>query len=252
MKRTLLMIGLVACGAPDDDGLALGQLEQEFGAKATPSYQYGTQLRPSHLRCSRTLATQVCRVPSTKSQTWCAVTPGHVTAVTQVIAGFDAVPGWTFTGAALESGLCPVTARNLTIIFQGDGCGNSGTAGSNIANFACVSPGPGTGLSEGPGVVGSYESQARCVALVDYSQLSAKTANATILDRYVRQATAHAVAACLGIGLQTTQEGYASSQTFTGGQAFTGLTSGELCAMTSYTLADVGAFHLVTPDCAAD
>jgi hypothetical protein len=246
-----LVVGLMACGGVDGiDDEELGQLEQGFGAKVTPTYQYGTQTGGNAQRCNKTSAGQVCRIPSTKAVQWCGAFPlPYSQDLAGVVNGFDDMSTWSFSPV----GDCNFVFKNIEVRHQVDGCGTNGTASTDIKDYVCNDYAFVSGLTEGAEVVGSYESQQTCVVKVDLQQLISKGTNETQDRNFARHAFAHGIAACIGIGGRSgLVTNFASRHLMNGNVSMAVLTAGERCAAESFTLSQPGKFFNVTPACPSD
>lgn len=249
----LLLSTLFACGAPDeyldaagiDDETELGTLEAGFSAASTPTFQYGTRVGPTtNLRADKTSSAQVIAVFNRKNPTYCvetglvaALSPAEHNTIVTMLSSFDAsFTGWTATdypdfglGCAAAGGTPPYQVR-----FQKGSVGSSGTASNLIEDYARLTFGGLTNLTEGAGVVGQYQSASSCTITIDTTDLYAKGANATQDSNLFGHAVMHNWYGCLGLGARSHQSTFATRRAVLPASTGTGLTVGEVCSLTTY------------------
>lgn len=257
IKTTIAFACIIGCGAPegDDDQEQIGELEQGFTARVSTNFQYGTQTGTQHRRCNRTTSGQVCRIPDTKSQVWCenGSPLGYSADITAVINGFDDMSTWSFPFASIPAlGTCADAFKNLSIKVQTDGCGANGTASNNITDYVCITEGTATNLTEGPGVVGSYQSRNFCEVKIDWTQLTNKGLNNTEDHNYFKHAVAHGIAQCIGLGGKTNNNAQATSENMRADVANTSLSTGETCMAQNFTTASPGQFNHTVFTCSGE
>lgn len=236
----------------------LGTLEEGLSAPASPSFQLGTRNASNQARCNTTSTGQVCQVPSTKNQIQCGyfhtVIPGMFgTASAEVISAFDALSGWSFPVADQLFFSCNAAQVDKRIEWstQPSGCGTSGSASNDINNYVCVTFGPGTGLTEGAGVVGNYTKHSYCRIRVDIDEIRAKGTTDTADVNMFKHALGHGFAKCLGLGNRSTV-----SSTWTRAQMSSGaigpLTAGEQCVLNNFSDGSPTTFSLAPVPCTSD
>lgn len=264
---TIAACGVIAgCGASTEEdsddadalesGDDLGSVAQPFGAKVTPSFQFGTRNVAPRQRCDRASSGQVCLIPPKKTLSWCSATGFTQGFANDVIDGvniLDAVPGWSFPLADTVFTPCVSSTHEIEINIQSDGCGTSGTAGNNIQDYVCNDFTSLTSLTEGAGVVGNYQSWGLCKVKIDMNQILAKGASDAIDHNFFKHALQHGLEACVAVGARPgLASTYASRTAMNGNTPVTALSPGETCAMQSYTLSVPGQFFNDTPDCTQD
>lgn len=272
MKNTIiaLIVGLLfACGAADDSYDELGQAEQAMVAKNSPVFQMGSQTGGKNNRCTKTLAGQVCQVPTTKNIHWSVgnldfgTIPDATGFAREVINGsantvgfknqLSAVgAGWTFTE---ETANPPAHQVNIGILASNDVCGASGSASTDINNYSCVTWSAPTSMTEGAGVVGNYQNSVLCNVFIDMVPLNAKAGGSPgVLGLLARHAISHSVAKCMGMGNRTdAPTPLATRQDMNTGVERSALTTGEVCVLASFNqTATPGSFGLTTPACTND
>lgn len=259
-----------ACGDVPEDGLGFedveeeefGQIEQGFTGKVTPSFQHGTQTGGGRNQCDRTSAGQVCSVPAKKNWTYCIAMnlPGSVpngrTAATRsrisaMFASIDsAYSGWGFTEVLDFLNGCPTSGSNpADIVVHKNPVGSSGTGSSDVKDYATISFGTTASLTEGTGVVGSYQSHGFCSITLDDVDILAKGSNATQDNNGIDHAAAHELLACMGIGARAVSGNRASRQQFDPSTVATARNSGEDCMISNYLATANGQYNNDTFAC---
>jgi hypothetical protein len=252
-----------ACGATDQDWETtdeLGELEQEFRGKETPNFQYGTRTGITKQRCDKTTAGQVCAIPPSKTLTYCinlgpitggsaatAFTGSEHARIAAIIEGFDG--GSDFALNILGVDEC-MFATDMSISKAA--VGTSGTASNEIKDYATTTMTGMTGLTEGAGVVGSYQTWTQCNWNIDMVDILAKGTSSTQDNNGLDHAAKNSLLGCLGVGRRSTNPGGLGSRNLVNmAIAQTGVSAGEACSLTGFTLSDPGQYNL-NPDCPSD
>lgn len=255
---------LAACGS-EDDWLPsdLGTLEQGFGGKVTPTYQHGTRTGSTRMACDKVTSSQVCAVPPATNMTYCIHTMGsgqlfsaaEATLIRNEIEAFDATrPNWTLTETLLTN--CAGFTGHIP--FFANAVGSSGTSSSNVNDYGKIgSFGTLTNLTEGSGVVGSYQSWSKCTINIDRVDILAKGANQVQDDLGLEHAALHSFFGCLGIGGKDSgPSDYASRILFNPASMVQPEADqpspGENCQLNAYSLSEDGKYFQLAPDCTTD
>lgn len=274
-----LSLGLLfACGAAEDvsdsdEGDTLGEAAEPFTAPVSDHFQLGTQTGTGQSRCDRTSVGQSCVVADHKTRGYCTNGSGFAdglgvarnTAYAAIQALDAQLSTWSFSvteyelfqDKCFEGGPGPILGTTEDIHLVKGAVGASGSASNDIKDYVKVTWGPFTGLSEGAGVKGNYQSAFGCNVTIDVADLIAKSAGGLqpAFDRLVTHATQHGVLACLGMGGRTVASGFLASSTrgiVNQAQAFGALTTAEKCVMDGYVAAANGQFNNAIQACPGD
>jgi hypothetical protein len=270
VKKLFLALLLVACAGGDEwaETEELGELEEPFRGKNTPSFQYGTQTGGDKAKCNKTSTGQVCSIPAQRNWTYCIQSsPGgsgfsgavrtriesDLTALDTSLGtlGWDIVnDGDILFGSCCDT--CTLSGQPPKIVILNANVGASGSASNDVKDYAAVSFGGTQALTEGSGVVGQYQSHSKCTISINETDILAKGTNATQDNNGVDHALLHGMMACLGIGARTTSSGLASRRLFQPSTTATNVSTGESCQLNEHTLSDPGQYNLKTPQCSSD
>lgn len=262
--KTIIMVLVwlfaAACSGTADEYTEIGELEQGFRGKETPNFQYGTRTGSTKQRCDKTTAGQVCAIPPSKTLTYCihlgtaiggpdsqSFVGTQNARVSSIIEGFDAISDFVLTPTATQD--CFFSPGNMSI-FKGP-AGSAGTGSGDVKDYANTSMSSMTGLTEGAGVVGSYQTWGHCSWNIDVDDILAKGTSSTQDNNGLDHAAAHSLMVCLGIGGRTGDGGRASRNLFNPASTAVVVSNGESCQLQGFTLSDPGQFNL-NPDCASD
>jgi hypothetical protein len=266
---SILAFALFACGGAaegddlfEDDYSDLGQAEQPFHGKRTPSFQYGTRTATSRQKCDRSSTGQVCAIPPSKTLTYCVEPAGTVLAnwtnaernrVSAIIEGLDAISDFTLNPVDSFGFSCLSLSPQPQVLAFTSSTGSSGTGSSDVKDYAHSGMFNFTDLTEGAGIVGAYQTWGGCEIRLDIVDIRAKGTSATQDNNGVDHAAAHTLMACLGIGGRSGDGGRASRNLFNPATTATNVSTGEACQMTGFTLSSPGQFNnSLTGDCASD
>lgn len=265
IKYLLPILGALACAGTDSfDDSELGTDQQAFQGANTPTWQYGTRTATSRGRCDKLATGQVCVVPDHKNQVFAHDStnfPGGFqdadrTLINAAMGGLaSALPHWAFRSCDqdLFTGQCISTVANpISLHYLVGAVGPSGTASNDINDYVKVTFGTLVDLTEGPGVVGAYQSSFGCNITVDITDLNAKGTTATQKTNLKNHAFVHGALLCLGIGGRPLTGSFASRTLVQGGTPATALTSGEKCVMDGYVASKDGKFILSPTSCPSD
>ena len=250
-----------ACGSTDngdlfdgeasDGGDQFGSVEQAMSAPTSPTYQYGTRTSTTQQRCDRSAAGQVCNIPNTKSMKFCYFNENPSgfsnddsadieSAVTMMRGAF----GWGWTAATQDifTGMCGATDANVRLFVRS--VGSSGTASNDIKDYAKVNTFSSvTGLTEGAGVVGSYQKHSGCDIYIDRTDILAKGASTADDRRLMRHAVAHALLACVGIGGRSSvASNHSSRNDINTSVERNSMTAGEKCTLENFSTSSGTSF----------
>lgn len=238
----------------------LGQLEQPMSAKASTTLQLGTRTAPTRMRCDRSFSGQVCTIIDTKSPGVCRYanvglgqfSASESTTVSSIVGGTDAgLSSWSFTQSENKDGT-PCAAGTDIHIYPG-AAGSSGSGSNNINDYVSLTFQGAIGLTEGPGVVGSYQKHTGCHVLVDTTDIYAKGVDAAQDLRLFKHAVAHGLYGCLGLGgRNSSASNHATRVDVNASVERTAMTSGEDCVLESFSTSGATSFNLTTPDCSSD
>lgn len=255
-------------GLPPLDTTDIGKAEQALGAKNSATYQYGTRTASSGLACNKTSTGQICYVPqgtgmtgsvSSKTITW-RLTPLHgfnadeQTGITNAVTALDnTLSAWTFsltTGASGHIQLANASA-------------SGSSSSNNIDAFVQPEYANLQNLTEGAGVVGSYQSSASCVVRVDIADINARAAleeakvagNQNEVGKLRTHAILSGLMKCIGLGARDDagSVGHYIDRTlvFPGPLFRPVQTAGDQCRANSYDpFNNVANYNLITPACA--
>jgi hypothetical protein len=255
MKKIIavLIACLFACsgGEQFDEDLVIEQEDQALSAKVSPTYQHGSTTSSTHLACNKTNSGQVCTVPSTKNVSWAFDTNSgfsntEKTNIRAIVQSFDnTLTTWSFSETT-----DPAASQ---LVFKVAAC-SGGSSSSNIEAFGCVSLAFSANLTEGAGVVGSYQKHGKGTISIDVTDINAKYASQGDRDHLKTHAVGHSILAWMGVGARSDAGvvHYMSRRTVSLGNFNLTLTTGELCRADSFLATNDGQFSLTTPACTVD
>ncbi len=272
MKNAFVLLSALtlACGGVDNgdlfddapDGGDLGQIEQAFGAKTTPSFQFGTRTATTKQRCNFN-DSQVCAVPPAKSLSYCvhvgtliggpdaySFNAAEQTRVVNIIEGLDAVSDFTLTHTTF--GDCTSEFGNGQIKAFKSPVGAAGIVSNDVKDYGVALFSGLVGLTEGAGVQGDYQNWTNCVMSIDVVDILAKGVNASQDNNGLDHAAAHSLVGCLGIGGRTGDGGRASRNLFNPATTAVVVSAGEACSLNSFTVSSPGQYFNDTPNCPTD
>ncbi len=258
-KRLLLVLAMVGCASADegfDSELEVGQLEQAITGATNPSFQYGTQTGSDRNRCNKTSSGQVCMVPSKRVNSVCIHTanflsppsppPTFTASESATIRAFitnvyEPRGTWQFNiddtlgdGTFLADCFARSTPADISITIGA--VGSSGSGSNNVKDYSSTTFNGAVSLTEGAGVVGSYQRWTTCNIKVDRVDAYAKGTSSTQDQNALGHAAAHGFAGCLGLGTASgIQSDRAARSLFQPSTVAVGVTSGEGCALDNFS-----------------
>lgn len=259
-----LLCGFACSGYDADDagveGEELGQLEQSITVKRSPTFQHGAQTSASRPQCNRTNAAQLCSVPAQNNPDWCLdqqFTAAQKSRIRTIVQTLDTLLApFVFSEFDFSGNECALFSDQVELRFLVGTC--SGDTGSNnIEAYSCGTTGSVTALTEGSGVVGTYQKHVQFLSTIDRADILAKGANATEDNNIFDHAVARAALTYLGVGTRTDAgaNGFASRRTLAPTLSLSLMTNGERCRLESYTGttgSELNQFNLAASGCAAD
>lgn len=200
-----------------DDAEDIGQVEQAFTGAVTNATQFGTLTANSSNRANRISSGQVFAFLARKGTIRVCVESDAILGQgngftlaqqNEVYAGLGYVDNAT-SAYAFDYASAPQIpgfgcfagsgAAQNSIIVRNVSLGTS-TATNSTSDYGRPQFNGIANLAEGAGVVGTAQSADHCVVRVSVSRILAKGASASEDQHHMRQATAFAAAACLGMG----------------------------------------------------
>lgn len=269
----------LACGGVDngelfddaelgDGGDELGQVEQAYGAKESATTQFGTQA--AGMRCNKTSTGQVCSFLRAKPTVRVCVdhtldeipvgAPNPLTSLESAWAGAAAArvdaatSSYSFDYMYSDAGFgCATTGASGNHIVIRNAALAGPSSSNNVNDFAKPVFSDTTGLSEGSGVVGSYQSAGNCIVHFDAEKCAAKGLSSAEDERFCANAAGFAIAGCLGMGGQNVAQGQRITRATMNGGTFNDVFStAEQCQLTSVQLTNDGTWVETTPACNGD
>jgi hypothetical protein len=249
----------LACGDAqelDDEAYDIGTVAQGFRGKPTPNNQFGARPSGGRDKCDKTTSSQTCIIPPAKTLTYCverftSFSSSEATRIENAIEQFDSATDFALNNVTPIGGDCGTVSPLPHMSWKPGSQGSSGTASNDIKDYAMSFPSGLVNLTEGSGVVGSYQNWTFCDSRIDIVDINAKGTTTTADNQGLDHAATHTLVNCLGVGTRPGGAGLASRALFSPTSAATGLSGGEACQIQNFTLTDPGQFNH-TSACSTD